>query len=71
MNNVISIARITKAKTKTEKIIRIEETNQLSLLFWVRVNTLHKAMKNAEHEDMQNLWKWKLIELMKKIPNKI
>ena len=33
-------------------------------LFWRRVSNLYRAWQNAEHEDMKNIWYWKLIELM-------
>jgi hypothetical protein len=34
-------------------------------LFWKRADILYKAWQQAKHEDMQNIWKWKLIDLMK------
>ena len=33
-------------------------------LFWRRVSNLYYAWQNAEHKDMENMWYWKLIELM-------
>jgi len=38
--------------------------------FWKSAAILYKAWQTAEYEDMQNLWKWKLIDLMKLMPNK-
>jgi hypothetical protein len=38
--------------------------------FWKRAAILYNAWKRAECEDMQNIWKWKLIDLMKTMPNK-
>ena len=67
MNNVISIT-FDSTKNKTIKNKKLELTDQLTLLFWARVDALNKAMDNAEHDDMKNIWKWKLIELMKLIP---
>jgi hypothetical protein len=34
--------------------------------FWHRVKILKKVLKDAVHEDMKIMWKWKLISLMKK-----
>ena len=38
--------------------------------FWKSATILFNAWQQAEHEDMQNLLKWKLIDLMKLMPNK-
>ena len=38
--------------------------------FWKSAAILFNAWQQAEHEDMLNLWKWKLIDLMKLMPNK-
>jgi len=40
------------------------ETPKETGLFWRRASNLHYAWQNAEHEDMENMWYWKLIELM-------
>jgi urease accessory protein UreF len=39
-------------------------------LFWKRSTILYKAWQQAKHQDMKNIWKWKLIELMKIMPDK-
>ena len=39
-------------------------------LFWKRSTILYKAWQTAEYKDMQNIWKWKLIDLMRIIPYK-
>ena len=52
---------ITRIELKSRlKVETPEETG----LFWRRSSNLYHAWQNAEHEDMENMWYWKLIELM-------
>ena len=39
-------------------------------LFWHRATVLFNAWQEAKHKDMENLWKWKLFELMKLLPRR-
>jgi len=67
---------------KTEEIMKILEENKITnvhkkkekkmsnQLFWKRSAILYNAWKQAEHKDMKNIWYWKLIDLMKIMPNK-
>ena len=40
-------------------------------LFWHRVSNLEKAMNNAKDWEFKALFKFKLIELMKKLPKRM
>jgi|TARA_B100000214_G_scaffold3790_1_gene2890 hypothetical protein len=45
--------------------------NSIERLFWLRVERLEKAAKNAKSVDFKALWKDKLRELMKKLPKRL
>jgi hypothetical protein len=47
-------------------LIKPEEESLNEKKFWHRVRALKGAWKKSIHEDMRSMWKWKLIELMKK-----
>ena len=44
--------------------------SEVEKLFWKRAHNLHRAWQEAKHKDMENLWKWKLFELMKLLPRR-
>ena len=47
-------------------LVQSNEESDAEKKFWHRVKILKKVLKDAVHQDMKILWKWKLISLMKK-----
>ena len=52
-------------------LVQSDEVSDAEKKFWHRVNVLYHAWQDAIHEDMEIIWKWKLISLMKKCEFKI
>ena len=51
---------------KKSKSIKMEYNGSLEI-FWRRVASLHKAYEKAKNKDMKNVWKQKMMELMRKL----
>ena len=47
-------------------LVLSNEESDAEKKFWHRVKILKKVLKDAVHQDMKIIWKWKLISLMKK-----
>ena len=47
-------------------LVQSNEESDAEKKFWHRVKILKKVLKDAVHQDMKIIWKWKLISLMKK-----
>ncbi len=47
-------------------LVQSNEESDAEKKFWHRVKILKKVLKDAVHQDMKIMWKWKLISLMKK-----
>ena len=47
-------------------LVQSKKESDAEKKFWHRVKVLQKVLKDAIHQDMKIIWKWKLISLMKK-----
>ena len=46
-------------------LVQSDEVSDAEKKFWHRVEVLKKVLREAIHQDMKIMWKWKLISLMK------
>jgi len=47
------------------ELVQTQEVSLEEKKFWHRVQVLYHAWQDSIHEDMEIIWKWKLISLMK------